>query len=77
MQTNRVSPGALILAVSMALLSTVEIKASRPYKELKQRAGVLKEEERSLMTRYEAILKSVSLGVILLGAGLLFSRIVG
>ncbi len=77
MQTNRISPGALILAVSMALLSTVEIKASRPYKELKQRAGVLKEEERSLMMRYEAILKSVSLGVILLGAGLLLSRIVG
>ncbi len=77
MQTNRISLGAVTLGASMALLSAVEIKASRPYKELKQRAGILREEERSLMMRYEAILKSISLGVILLGAGLLLGRIVG
>ncbi|MGH7230395.1 MAG: hypothetical protein ACREJU_03440, partial [Nitrospiraceae bacterium] len=31
-QTNRVSVAVLIVAISMALLSLVEIKASRPYK---------------------------------------------
>ena len=75
MQTNKMSIEALILAISMALFSLVEIKASRPYKDFKQRPDVLKEEEKSLMVRYEAILKSISLGVILLGAGLLIWRI--
>lgn len=76
MQTNKMSVEALILAISMALFSLVEIKASRPYKDLKQRLKGLGEEEKSLMGRYEAILKSISLGVILLGAGLLIWRIV-
>jgi len=75
MQTNKMSIEALILAISMALFSSVEIKASRPYKDLRQRSNGLKEEEKSLMVRYEAILKSISLGVILLGAGLLIWRI--
>ena len=75
MQTNKISIEALFLAISMALFSLVEIKASRPYKDLKQRSNDLKEEEKSLMVRYEAILKSISLGVILLGAGLLIWRI--
>jgi len=75
MQTNKMSIEALILAISMALFSLVEMKASRPYKDLKQRSNDLKEEEKSLMVRYEAILKSISLGVILMGAGLLIWRI--
>lgn len=74
MQTNRISIAALALAASMALFSIVEIKASRPYKELKQRFPILGEAEKSLMARYEAILKSISLGVILLGAGFLIWR---
>jgi len=74
MQTNRISITALALGASMALFSIVEIKASRPYKELKQRFPLLEEAEKSLMARYEAILKSISLGVILLGAGLLIWR---
>ena len=74
MQTNKISVAALALGASMALFSIVEIKASRPYKELKQRFSLLEEAEKSLMARYEAILKSVSLGVILLGAGLLIWR---
>jgi hypothetical protein len=74
MQTNKISMAALALGASMALFSIVEIKASRPYKELKQRFPVLEEAEKSLMARYEAILKSISLGVILLGAGLLIWR---
>lgn len=77
MQTNKVSLWALTLAVAMALFSTVEIKASRPYKELKQRVAILKEEEKAVMSRYESILKSISIGVILLGAGLLIWRLGG
>ncbi|MCG6537545.1 MAG: hypothetical protein L7F78_23230, partial [Syntrophales bacterium LBB04] len=74
MQTNKISIEALALAASMALFSIVEIKASRPYKELKQRFHMLGEAEKCLMARYEAILKSISLGVILLGAGVLIWR---
>jgi hypothetical protein len=75
MQTNRISAAALAVALSMALFSLVEIKASRPYKEFKQRLVCLREEEKILMVRYESILKSISLGVILLGAGLLVWRV--
>ena len=76
MQTNSVSPEAVILAVAMAFFSFIEIKASRPYKDLKRTVDLLGDEERSLMARYEAILKSVSLGVIFLGGGLLIWRII-
>jgi hypothetical protein len=75
LQTNRISVEALILATSMALFSLVEIKASRPYKELKRRSATLPDDEELLVIRYEAILKCVSLGVILLGLGLLMWRL--
>lgn len=75
MQTNFISLEAFILAVSMAFFSFIEIKASRPYKDLKRTVDLLGDVERSLMVRYEAILKSVSLGVIFLGGGLLIWRI--
>lgn len=75
MQTNALSPPALAVAAAMGSLSLVEIKASRPYKELKRRLrDADSEADRLLAQRYEAILKSVSLGVILLGAGLLGLR---
>ena len=74
MQTNSVSPTALIVAVAMALFSLVEITASRPYKELKRRLPALQGEEKFLMARYERILKCISLGVILLGTGCLLWR---
>jgi hypothetical protein len=74
MQTNCISLAALAVAGAMALFSLVEIAASRPYKELKRRFPELREEEKSLMRRYERILKCISLGVILLGAGLLIWR---
>ena len=74
MQTNKISVAALALAASMALFSNVEIKASRPYKDLKQRFNTLEGVEKSLMVRYEAILKSISLGVIFLGGGFLIWR---
>jgi len=74
-QTNQISAAAVVLACAMALFSLIEIKASRPYKELKKNRHNLKETERQLMQRYEIILKSVSLGVILLGIGLLIWRL--
>ncbi|HEU4924044.1 MAG TPA: hypothetical protein VFT23_13330 [Burkholderiales bacterium] len=75
LQTNAVSAAALLVAAAMALLSLVEIKASRPYKELKRAGAGAQEADRTQIARLEAILKSVSLGVILLGAGLLVWRL--
>lgn len=77
MQTNRISSEAVILAGSMALFSMVEIQASRPYKELKMRPGKLTPDEKFYMGKYEAILKCVSLGVLLLGCGLVVWRAFG
>lgn len=77
LQTNAVSPAALLVAAAMALLSLVEIKASRPYKDLRRAAASGQEADRGQIARLEAILKSVSLGVILLGAGLLAWRLWG
>jgi hypothetical protein len=77
MQQNRISAEALILAVSMAFFSLVEIKASRPYKELKRNAQLLSEGEKHTMERYEAILKAISLGTISLGIGLMTFRLLG
>jgi len=76
MQTNGISLPALILAISMGLFSSVEIKASRPYKELKRREPDLNGTELALLQRYETLLKCISLGVILLAGGLLFWRAV-
>lgn len=79
LQTNRLSLTALVVAISMGLLSLVEIKASRPYKVLRRRLPTTKteddEEQRELLHRYEVILKSLSAAVLLLGIGLLMWRI--
>jgi uncharacterized membrane protein len=75
MQTNSISAEAVILAVSMAFFSMVEIKASRPYKALRRRLPLLTEEEKNLTRTYEAVLKSLSLGIICLGLGLLLWRL--
>jgi hypothetical protein len=64
MQTNSMSLPACILAVSMALFSSIEIKATRPYKELKLRLPDLNAEKQALLQRYETLLKCISLGVI-------------
>ena len=76
-QTNRISLEVSCLGLAMALFSLIEIKASRPYKALKGRLNDLDDDEKHLMERYEVILKSISLGVILLGVGLLIWRIRG
>ncbi len=77
MQTNRMSFSALILALSMALFSSIEIQASRPYKDLKRRRPDLNSGEEALLRRYETLLQCISLGVILLGGGLLLWRVAG
>ena len=76
LQTNHVSAAALLVAASMGLLSLVEIKASRPYKEMKRALGD-EEIERVHLQQFESILKSLSLGVILLGAGMASWRWLG
>ncbi|MBI4196025.1 MAG: hypothetical protein HY526_13215 [Betaproteobacteria bacterium] len=77
LQTNRVSVAALLVAASMGLLSLVEIKASRPYKEMKRAFAETGEIDRARIQQFEAILKSVSLGVILLAAGMASLRWLG
>jgi len=77
MQTNEVSAAVLAIATAMGLFSLVEIKASRPYKGLKSRSGSLSQDETALLERYETILKSISLGVLFLGVGMLIWRITG
>ncbi len=74
MQTNGVSLASLIVAAAMAALSIVEITASRAYKELRRRP-TRSDADEALAARYERMLKSVSLGVILLGAGLAVFRL--
>lgn len=74
LQTNAISPAALIVASSMGVLSLVEIKASRPYKEMKRAGMAVSSPEAQ---RYETILKCISLGVILLGTGMAVSRWIG
>ena len=76
-QTNSLSFEAVCFALAMALFSLIEIKASRPYKTLKVRLNELDADEKLLMERYEVILKSISLGVILMGVGFLIWRIRG
>jgi len=77
MQTNEVTLGVLAIAIAMGFFSLVEIKASRPYKGLKSHSDMLTDDEKRLMLRYEAILKSISLGVIFLGIGMLIWRVAG
>lgn len=79
LQTNRISLTVLVVALSTGLFSLVEITTSRPYKALKRRLASAKtecnEEEREILQRYEVILKSLSLGVLLLGIGLVMWQI--
>ena len=76
LQTNGISLAALLAAAAAGALSLVEIKASRPYKRLRGSAasGPASATERLLVQQLQAILQSVSLGVILLGLGLVAWR---
>lgn len=72
LQTNSLSIAALCVALSFALLSLLEIKVSRPYKELRRGRGTVPDE--LVAERYQAILKCLSAAVILLGIGLALAR---
>ncbi len=78
MQTNSVSAASLVVAAAMGFLSLVEIKASRPYKELKRqpdsKTGI---DGKEMSLQLERILKCLSFAVILLGVGLLMWRWLG
>lgn len=73
MQSNHLSFAVVLVAVSMGFLSLVEIKASRPYKNLK-RASVNAAPDQAQLQLLETLLKSVSFGVMFLGIGLLTWR---
>jgi hypothetical protein len=78
LQTNSLSAGVILIAISMGLLSLVEINASRPYKEMKRPSGDPTEiGPNEIVNRLEIVLKSVSLGTIVLGLGLLVWRWIG
>ena len=75
MQANGVSLSAAALSAAAACFSLVEIKSSRPYKELRRNIEALDENQMVMMKRYEILLKSISLGVMALGLGLIFHRL--
>lgn len=77
LQTNRISAAALLVAAAMGLLSLVEIRASRPYKELKRVSPEHDEIDGKHMRQYESILKSLSLGIVMLAAGMVSWRWLG
>lgn len=78
LQTNELSLAVMLVAAATGLLSLVEIKASRPYKALKRgEISAGEPDPDALATRLEHILKALSFGVILLGAGLLAWRWLG
>lgn len=75
LQTNEISLAALSMAASMGFMSLVQIKASRPYKALKRAdadGGI--NTDTMQIEILEQILKSISVGVILLAVGLTISR---
>jgi len=72
LQTNDISLAALVMALAMAMLSLVEIKASRPYKALKRGAGTRDAPEAAVL---EAVLKSLSFAVLALAAAMVVLRV--
>jgi hypothetical protein len=75
LQSNDISIAAVLIAAAAGLLSLTEIKASRPYKELKRAAPGSNGADGNRVTEaLESVLKSLSLGVIVLGIGLLVWR---
>ncbi len=73
MQTDSLSIPVIMLAGAAAFFSLVEIKASRPYKVLR-REGSSEAAAVAHAAAYEAVLKSISGGVVLTAAGLTLWR---
>ncbi len=74
MQTNTLSLPALVVCAAAACFSIVEIKASRPYRALKREREKQGRSDSEILVRFETVLKSISIGVLLLGAGMAISR---
>lgn len=77
MQTNTASLLTFIVATGMGFVSYAEIKTSRPYKELKRGKFAQTLSQEQILTRmqnYERILKSLSIGTILVAVALLVWR---
>ena len=77
MQTNSVSLLAFVVATAMGFVSYAEIKTSRPYKELKRgnyEQTLSQEQVLTKINHYENILKSLSIGSILVAVALLVWR---
>ena len=75
LQTNDLSAAAVAICTATGLLSLVEIRASRPYKALRRRPpDELSAVEEGHMHTLEGVLKSISMGVITLGAGMALWR---
>ncbi len=75
LQANAVSVAALLVAAAMAFLSLVEIRASRPYKEVKRSIAAGAAADATHARHLEAILKALSGAVIVLGLGMLAFRL--
>ncbi len=71
LQTNSISLAAVLMAMAAALFSLVEIKASRPYKEVKRSGDPASS---PLLPCLEGILKCISGSVLLLGAAMVAFR---
>lgn len=77
MQANSVSLLAFAVATAMGFVSYAEIKTSRPYKELKRGNYEQTLSQEQILTRishYERILKSLSIGTIIVAVALLVWR---
>jgi hypothetical protein len=77
LQTNAISAAAVLVALAMAFLSLLEIRASRPYKEMKRSIASGHSADAVHAERLESILKSLSAAVVALGVGLLAFRLWG
>lgn len=80
MQTNSVSLLAFAVAAATGFVSYAEIKTSRPYKELKRgnyEQALSKDQVLMKVNHYERILKSLSIGTVLVALALLVWRAVG
>jgi len=77
MQTNSASLLAFAVATAMGFVSYAEIKTSRPYKELKRgnyEQTLSREQILTKINHYERILKSLSIGTVLVALALLVWR---
>jgi len=71
MQTNSVNSLPLAVAIGTGLVSYLEIRMSRPYKELKRKAS-----QHESAKKLEKGLKVISLGTVTIALGFVIYRII-